>query len=395
MFSDRWEIEKVHVPAAHTRGLERGARHEAAQLQMVVNHYRPKSNPEPRVGDPTFIMVQGIGSAKECYEPLFDDLLAAGVSIRGVWIPDAVYNGESYLLNEGVLGDQIHWNDFPRDISQMINHLQNRLPTPLIAVGQSLGAGQVVMLSTWHPRLFAGLIFLEPALGSRRGVEWPVPFQYSPGYLSATQQDWWSSRAEAARQMRQKLYYKPFDPRVFDRVVKHELRDVGDGTGAVTLTTPKHVIVAQWFLPDPPLSGHRKAPEQVNEYGDMGGYPGLNHIEASTWYNSLPALYPPVFIVWGSKSVVARADNRQYYLDNIGQGFGGSGGVKAGKVQEAFIPGGHHPVSLEKPAQCAAVMAEWLTALKKELDVEREERKHAPPFVHRVPDELMERLSKL
>ena len=61
-------------------------------------------------------MAQGENAA--CLEPLFSDLLdMLDVSVRSVWIMDAVSCGKSFLLDRNVIGDENHWFDSARDRS--------------------------------------------------------------------------------------------------------------------------------------------------------------------------------------------------------------------------------------------------------------------------------------
>jgi len=86
-------------------GAERGREND---LRLHVNQYVPKTNPTPNPGDVTIIGAHANGFPKELYEPFWDDLYeklrAQGRAIRGIWIADIASQGQSGIINEGILG---------------------------------------------------------------------------------------------------------------------------------------------------------------------------------------------------------------------------------------------------------------------------------------------------
>ena len=116
------------------------------RLKLVINQYVPKDY-TPSPGDLSIIFCHANGFHKELYEPYFDDLhaalRAAGVGLRGIWAPDAAHQGESAILNDAVLGDQPCWNDFPRDLLQLVNIFGEQMPPPLVGMGHSYGGHAV------------------------------------------------------------------------------------------------------------------------------------------------------------------------------------------------------------------------------------------------------------
>lgn len=296
---------------------------------MEVNQYIPKSNPNPQPGDLTLIMAHGIASAKECYEPLFDDLLRAldhsPVRIRGIWAADAPSNGKSYLLNKDDIGDEVCWLDHPRDIFHMINHFQTQMPPPIIGIGQSLGVGSIFLPSSWHPRLFAGIVALEPALGPDTDAKWPVPPHMFPGVTSARRKDVWPSREAARRNYSRSRYYGAFDARVLEKVIQHELTEVNPSSSSVTLTTPKSLESAAWMHADPPLTHSPLHPGSNIPRDRASLIPGFYQPDAHHFYDHLPTIHPPVLFVWGSKSPMTPASQRKFYASTVGSGVGGCG----------------------------------------------------------------------
>ena len=85
------------IPASHIGGYPRGVRDggRSAQLRLAVKQYVPKGKP----GSITLLIAHGVGSSKESYEPLLDDLFSQGLPIRSAWSIDVAHHGQSYRLN--------------------------------------------------------------------------------------------------------------------------------------------------------------------------------------------------------------------------------------------------------------------------------------------------------
>lgn len=436
MSSHLFVKQKHYIPAAHIRGLDRGARNnDSPALKLAVCQYTPKSLPDDLTGYFTLIVAHGIAFSKESYEPHFDDLLSTGAPIRSIWIADSVSSAESYRINQDALGDEVHWLDYARDIWQMINHFQAEMHPPLVGIGNSLGFGEMAVLSSWHPRLFAGIVAVDPALGPRPGTRWPAPYKWYPGVLATKRKDAWSSRQEAREALLKTAYYQKYDRRVFEKVMDHEIRDVDDASSGpglevaikeipsstaqettpaaapsqiktpescepvgkgVTLTTPKHIESYLWMLADPPLPNHLPAPEANNTPRiRRAAPPGFYRPESYRMFEALPQLYPPILLAWGAKSPHAAGWNRAYYIDVLGVGVGGNGGEEAGMVKEVLVDGAGHPVAQERPRELAGVVGPWLEDLKAKMDVERQQKSKQLPFRKSVHPEYMERIAKL
>lgn len=403
MSSQLFTKQKHYIPAAHIRGLDRGVRNNGLPaLKLAVNQYTPKNLPDDLTGFFTVVVAHGIAFSKESYEPHFDDLTSTGVPIRSIWIADSAASAESYTVNQDAIGDEIHWLDYARDIWQMINHFQSQMVPPLVGIGNSLGFGEMAVLSSWHPRLFSGIVAVDPALGPRPGMRWPAPYKWYPGVLATRRKDGWSSRQEAREALLKTAYYQKYDPRVFEKVMEHEIRDVesstktdSDGQQSVTLTTPKYMESYLWMLADPPLPHNLPAPEANVPRILRAAPPGFYRPEAHRMYAALPELHPPVLLAWGAKSPHGAGWNRAYFIDVVGMGVGGSGGEPAGNVKEVLVDGAGHPVAQERPRELAAAVAPWLIELNERLDKQREEKKQQFPFRKEVHPEYMERVNKL
>ncbi|KAK4565662.1 hypothetical protein LTR86_003510 [Recurvomyces mirabilis] len=333
--------------------------------------------------------------SKESFEPFIDDLLTVFSRIRNIWTIDAASNGASYILNKDIIGDQPNWLDYPRDLWQAINHFHAQMPPPLVGIGQSLG-------------LFSGIVLCEPALGPSPGAVWPRPTRYYPGVLAAKRKDVWPSREAAAEALAKSMLYRHYDPRVLERVLKYEIREVDSNDGIhasvppdrVTLTTPKALTVAQWLRPSPPLPGFPTDPEDTVVEDMKTTIPGFSRPEAWWLWRSLPHVSPPVLFVWGSDSELFSGAGLKFrellYTSVIGTGPGGGGGQATRQVDEAEIAGAHHSVVLEKPKGSAEAVGQWLQKKVLEWDEGRINRKTQPiNDPTRIPAALMEKLAKL
>ena len=408
MSCEMWNVSEHVIPAAHIRGFARGVNDEgSACLRLSVKEYIPKTNTNPQPGDVTLIMVHGVGSSKESYEPFFDELLKCDLRIRAVWAADAVNNAASYIINQTKLGDEPHWFDFPRDLMQMINHFQDRMPSPVVGLGQSLGNVSTIMMSVWHPRLFSGIVMIEPGLGPGFG-QTPLTgaaAQYFPAVLTVKRKDTWPSREAAREHLLKTPYYGAFDPEVFERVMKYDLRNLDPEPSnvfsdtkkprPVTLTTPKAVEASTWMRPDPPLPGVPESPDYASRSKDSMVVAGFYRPEAAEIYGSLPHVYPSTLFVWGDRSPVSVPSMRNNYLKTTGTGKGGNGGVARGRVKEAFVSGARHPAPLEKPEGTAKAVAPWLKEQMAIWKEEAERRKSEPDFGSQLHPEWLERIAKL
>ena len=404
-----WDIIEHAIPAAHTRGYARGVREERSRpLQLAIKQYTPKSNPNPRPGDVTLIVAHAIASAKETFEPLYDDLLQCGLRIRSVWAADAVNHGVSYLLNEDIIGDEPHWHDHSRDLVHMINYFQELMPSPLIGMGLSLGNVSIIMMSVSHPRLFSGIVLLEPALGPGFGQVRTPPFRYFPGVLPAKRKDYWPSREIAEKHYRSSPFYRTYDARVLERVLKYELRDIPprtsqssassqDSSMAVTLTTPKTMEAYTWLRADPPLFGFPEGPDYATRQEDSFVAPGFYRGESAQVYDSIPHIYPSTLYVWGEKSGVAtKVDYQKKFLSVHGTGRGGSGGVATGRAKEVWIKKAGHMINNDQPKDTAIAVASWLNAEKTRWKEEEERKKNEPVInTQEIYTEWMARVAKL
>ena len=104
-----------------------------------------------------------------------------------------------------------------------------------------------------HPRLFSTVILMEPM------IQRDVPAGTNAAMPSSFRPDLWPSRAAAEASFRKGRFFKSFDERVLNNILKYGLREVPTAVyplsttteqGAVTLTTTKHQEVWTYLRPN-------------------------------------------------------------------------------------------------------------------------------------------------
>ncbi|TWU77682.1 hypothetical protein ED733_008252 [Metarhizium rileyi] len=373
-----FNVDEHIIDASHIREYAAAtATSQDAALKLHVKQYTPKNNAFPRKGDVTLIGAHANGFVKELYEPLYDDLCqeleAAGVRIRDIWIADCAWQGQSGILNqeEGLLGNDPCWYDYSRDIIHMINTF--RMPRPLVAVGHSFGANALSYAALLHPRLFHSMVLLDPVIAPYHTSHFEP--RASPAAASIRRRDVWPSRDAAAALFRKSPFYQAWDPRVLDQWVKHGLHNnTIDPKGQVMLSTTKHQEVFTFLRPTWPAFDQEGKnvidPKRMPDCGtsiktEFPMYPFCRP-EAVNTFLRMSHLRPGVVFILGGQSSVIGDDDARKRTEITGTGLGGSGGVPAGRVKEVVHDKYGHFIPLEVPKFCARHAAEFV---KKELDI--------------------------
>ncbi|KAL6718944.1 hypothetical protein ACLMJK_003179 [Lecanora helva] len=402
MSTHLWKVTLHIIPASHIRGFPRGVQDEQqnSQLRLSVKQYTPLTNP----GHLTLLIAHGVGSAKEVYEPFLDELLAQNIPIRSAWSIDIVNHGQSYVLNEKIIGDEPHWLDPARDYLHAVNHFQSQMPPPIYGIGQSWGCVNIVMMSHIHPRLFAGMILMEPTFETgykHQSYNQPGTLKDSESRMAllAKRRDTWPSRSDARTRLHKNPYFASYDPRVFNRMIQYGLRDRPTPTNphAVTLTTPKAQEVYLFGRPDPPFPGYEAAPDYSHRTPATKSANGFYRGEVEPIKRALGGLRPPVLYIWGTESDIGNSAYPQRVIEQTGVGDEGSGGERTGQVQSKYVEGGDHLIPFKMPVKAAAIIAGWLRGEVERWEEEaRRRRTEQPPFEPGVLNALwMERISKL
>ncbi|KAI1038814.1 hypothetical protein LB503_007795 [Fusarium chuoi] len=299
----------------------------------------------------------------ELYEPLWDELhdraRQQDVRIRSIWIADVWNQGQSGIINERVLGNDLSWFDHARDLMNLINQHQRDIPHPIVGIGHSMGGTQLAQLALWHPRLLDSLVLIDPI------IQIPNP-SISLAGLSTKRRDIWPSREDAVARFKKSKFFQSWDPRVLDLWIEHGLRDVPtelypkeEGSGPderVTLATSKHQELFSFVRPTYLARDWELFNDQDPEQNkDCPDYP-FHRPEPPKIFRHLPELRPSTLFVFGKQSEFSSPERRQEKMLTTGTGVGGSGGAAAGRVQGKTLDCGHL-IPMEKVSECADVIS--------------------------------------
>ncbi|EPS40734.1 hypothetical protein H072_5404 [Dactylellina haptotyla CBS 200.50] len=332
-----FDVEKHVVPAFPIREHLKGTWNDGDRLELVVNHYKPVNNPNPKAGDVTILFAHANGFHKELYEPFFEllvkDYEQKGAKIRGIWAADFHSQGDSGVINEAKLGGDISWFDHSRDLLSLIMHFPKDIVRPIAAVGHSMGATQLFRLSIMHPTLFACLIGIDPTISPGSAF----PLHANPVTASAKRRDIWPSHEAAVKFFKSRPFYQVWDPEVLDIHMKYALRKVPTliypdvskvegGENAVTLTTTKHQEVFTFWRTS---VQDRPDPKQMFRlYGE---------------------LTTPVCYIQGETSVINFDNSNEIKMQ-----------VTPKPCEMHIIPDCGHLVPQEKPRESAELAADYL-----------------------------------
>ncbi len=276
----------------------------------------------------------------------------------------------------------------------MINHFRKHMKRPLVGIGHSMGGNNLVNLAIIHPSLFTSLILIDPViqrLPSAGG-------NFEPAKSSARRRDLWPNRRAATAKLKSSPFYQKWDSRVLDRWVEYGFRETptylypdivsasttppvitADPSTAtispskderqVTLTTTKHQEVLSFYrynpatpeYPDPDTKPNPLTHPDVDP-SSIPNSPFYQPVPIST-FHKLPFVRPSVFYIFGDLAAgaflsapILKADK----LANTGIGVGGSGGVKAGRVDSVTFDGVGHLIPMEVVGRTADACVDWL-----------------------------------
>ncbi|KAH7312379.1 Alpha/beta hydrolase family-domain-containing protein [Stachybotrys elegans] len=363
-------IKEHVIPASHIREYARAtSTDQNAALSLHVKEYVPRDNLDPRDGDVSVVSAHANGFPKEVYEPLWEEFYALakqeGIRIRAIWIADAAWQGQSGVLNKGLLGNDPSWLDYARDILHMINTM--RMPRPLISIGHSFGANALANVALMHPRLFLCQIQLDPTISSFAAT--PGALEQSPAAKSANRRDAWPSREAAAQAFKSRSFYKRWDPRALEAWIQYGLRPVGDDVnGPVTLTTSRDQEVFTYLRPSweaydeegQTLINPEKAPDLDPSLNDRYPQFPFYRPEGASTIKRLPNLRPDTLYHFGADSELSPEELMKQKMELTGVGIGGSGGAPKGLVLRLVTEKTGHLVPLEAPRVCAQAAVSFL-----------------------------------
>ncbi|KIX04674.1 uncharacterized protein Z518_05544 [Rhinocladiella mackenziei CBS 650.93] len=345
-------------------------------LYLAVKQYIPADNTSPHPNDLTIIAAHANSFPKELYEPLWEDLLVRSRNlnfrIRGIWIADVANQGASGVLNEARLGNDPSLADFSRDLLYLINLKRDEMPRPIIGIGHSMGGQNLIGTALMHPRLFTGLILLDPVLQEKWMENRAGVADLRPVQLATFRRNSWPSREAAIAECKRSPFYKSWDPRALDLWCKYGLRELNvtsDDTASspnrpVVLTTTPSQESFTFLRPNFNGYGTHKKPTDRKTHADLD--PKWPHIypfyrpEVHATFQRLPELRPPVLYVFGSSSHISSAEQNTKKLAVTGIGVGGSGGPPEGRVKGITLEGVGHMIPMEAVTRSAEIIGGWI-----------------------------------
>jgi len=275
----------------------------------------------------------------------------------------------------------------------MVNHFRHDMPRPIFGLGHSMGGNNLVNLSLIHPRLFQGLILVDPVIARRVS-----PGNVMPARASTKRRDVWPSRKAAADSFKRSKFYQAWNPKVLDLWIKHGLRNLpstvhpsatavsktppvlsADPAGSiptpnaqteqeVTLTTTKHQEVFSFLRSNFATASHPDPVTDSNPLTHPDVDPSIQLVDMDYYtaaplltFRRLPQLRPSVLYVFGSKSNLSEPLARADKMAVTGTGVDGSGGAKKGRVQEIVLDAGHL-IPMEDTEGCGRQCATWIAA---------------------------------
>ncbi|PVH97043.1 toxin biosynthesis protein [Periconia macrospinosa] len=382
-----FDIQEHVIPCQHIREYPRGVKSEGS-LRLALKQYTPiTSKSENGI---TIIAGHGNGIPKECYEPLWEELLrSSNIPIKSIWIADCSHQGASGVMNEKVIGHDPNWFDHSRDLLCMINHFRDSITPPIFGICHSFSCSQFVHLSLMHPSLFQGLAFLEPMIQLQN----PSKMSGLPqAAFASNRDDLWASRASAESSLRSSPFFRSWDARSVDKFLSYGLRSVPTAAypisddsppASVTLTTTKAQEAWTYLRMNasPYLTDGKDDKEfflgkdmsRVSEEGHLNNREYVTTCpSAALAFELLPYVRPSVLYVFGERSHINRPPRREDKLNITGTGTGGNGGLSQGRVECHVVQRSSHMMPLEKIHETASVLSQWLE--KQLKDFEREQQ---------------------
>ena len=102
----------------------------------------------------------------------------------------------------------------------------------------------------------------------------------------------------------------------------------------------------------------------------------LSRPESQKLFRMLPEVKPSVLYVFGKQSEASTPEMRRAKMETTGTGVGGSGGAKAGKVEEVVLDCGHL-VGMERPGECAEAASSFIDAELGRWEIQERRRDEA------------------
>ena len=245
------------------------------------------------------------------------------------------------------------------------------MPRPIFGIGHSMGGSHLVNIALFNPRLFEGLILLDPVVQPRTAEVVKGAEKTSLAAMSTFRRDVWPSREEARKGFEKSAFYRSWDDRVLDKWVSYGLREgptvlyPDAKEREVTLTTPVGQEVYTFLRRNFNGNGVRRG-GKVNRktHADVDPKNGNSwpfyRSEPTRTFTRLEELRPAVLYVIGGESNVNNQELDEIRMVRTGKGVGGSGGADEGRVESVTLDGVGHLLPMEASGETARVACEWL-----------------------------------
>ncbi|KAJ5263440.1 toxin biosynthesis protein [Penicillium angulare] len=387
MASTKLKVIEHSIPCQSIREYHRAGKRDSPSLQLAIKQYIPLNNTTPGPDDVTIIAGHANGIPKECYEPIWEELLSStSVKIKAIWIADSSNQGASGVMNENELGDDPNWFDHSRDLLYMVNHFRDQIQAPIMGIAHSFGCSQFVHLSIMHPRLFQSLVFIDPMIQNESPSKIGGP---SPALWTSRRPDFWPSAQDAEKHIRGNGFWRKWDPKCVDQYIRFGLRPAptalypNSDSGAVTLTTTKAQEAWSYLrLNATPQDEKGEFSKESFLNPDLAKVPREGDNNHPDWalvcpwcciaFEYLLYVRPPVLYIFGERSHINPPERRADKLERTGKGLGGSGGVPAGRVRSEILSKGSHMAPLEKVHDTAQLLSGWLESQIKAYRAEKD-----------------------
>jgi pimeloyl-ACP methyl ester carboxylesterase len=255
-----------------------------------------------------------------------------------------------------------------RDMLHVINTFRNQMTRPIIGVGHSMGAGILVHLATLHPRLLHSVILVDPIITTSI-VAQKIPLVQ----LYTFRRDLWENREKVEEFVNKGQFYKTWDPRVRERMLKFGFRNTPTiihpkaSPSQVTLNTPKHQEAFTVARENYHSIGSKPYVSALERLTHPDVFPD-DHCKAPFYRSEvkiarllLPSLRPSCLYVFASESENSGPEAQADKLEATGSGYLGSGGMRLGRVNGVVVKGGHF-LPMENPEGTATGTVDWIKA---------------------------------
>ncbi|KZV93760.1 hypothetical protein EXIGLDRAFT_34964 [Exidia glandulosa HHB12029] len=260
---------------------------------LAANRYVPVGAARDGV---TLIFTHGNGMHKETWEPTLRHLLELGAPIAEAWSLDCANQGDSALVNAGVLPEIYDVAESARDPANFLLYympdavMPESLPVHLprvseeevsrrqtsgyrtrtvCAVGHSLGA-TILFGTQYCPRLFSAVILVEPVFVP---LPWIPKFGHEGRVLNTIcRRTSWPSRENAFASLRRSPFFQAWDEDVLRAYVEHGMTySEKDGAQLKTSIYQEMSIFAETRVPNEAWEATRNVPPEVRLFWIMSG----------------------------------------------------------------------------------------------------------------------------